>query len=105
MSPKTLELYRSLEYELGLHPPASDTASRLKWALSELTRLGEHQERTLLALRANLPRLQHDYFDLSLRAAGTRLESDPLFQTLKLQVEEVTQLYRELEKEYAWTKS
>jgi hypothetical protein len=94
------ELIKALEYEVS-RAHDRDNVSRLTWAIGEINRLAEQQTRALQALRYLVPRLHQDAVELSLRATGTRVESDPLFQALKLQQEKALELYHELEKERA----
>jgi hypothetical protein len=94
----TTELLRQLEF---VHSRQSDPdcGSRMVWAIGEITRIASREERVLQALRFLAPTVQYDGVDIACRVAGTHVEADPLYQALRLQRENVLNLYNELEKE------
>ena len=104
MSPLVHQLVEQLKFVQSKQTDP-DCASRVGWAVAEIQRLASQQSRALCALRYMAPRVQHDCVELSLRAAGTRVESDPVFQSMRVLQEDAMKLYNELEKEYAtWSK-
>jgi hypothetical protein len=104
MSPRVAELLSQLTYvreQLQKRQLETDLRDRVGWAIAEIQHLASQQDRALHALRFMSPRVQAESVELALRAAGTRVEADPVYQAMKLQQEDAMSLYHELEKEYA----
>jgi len=99
MNAADLDLIKALDYELGQAHTRNDLVSRLQWARNRVHELANRQMRMLNALHTLVPRMQDHYLDLATRAHAAKVEADPIYAAFRLQCEQVTDLYRELEKE------
>lgn len=93
------DLIKALDYEIAQPHAREDHQARLVWARNRLYQLAVRQGQVLAAFNALVPRMQDHYIEFATRAHDHKVEADPVYAAYRLQCEQVTDLYRELEKE------